>query len=136
MPWGKYKGDFLADIPTGYIVWLLDNAKASDPLLRRELAVEVSRRMAEYIPGANPDGSVGDAGVHDESRRADPGPRPTPPSKDRAPQSYREEVALQVIAAGYKSVAMKLHPDKGGSETAMKELNSIRETLIVLARKA
>jgi Putative quorum-sensing-regulated virulence factor len=138
MPWGKYKGDYLSDINTGYIVWLLDNAKVSDPLLRRELAVEITRRMAEYIPGANPDGSVGDAGVHDDERRQarDSGPRPTPPVTPRAPQSYREEVALQVITAGYKAVAMKLHPDKGGSEVAMKELNSVREALTTLARRA
>lgn len=136
MPWGKFKGDYLTDIPSSYIMWLLDNGKVSDPLLMRALAVEITRRMADFIPGANADGSVGDAGVHDDQRRYDPGPRPTPPSAHRAPQSYREEVALQVIDSGYRAVAMKLHPDKGGSAEAMKELNSIREALKVLARKA
>lgn len=136
MPWGKFKGDFIADVPSSYIIWLLDNAKVSDPLLLRELALEMTERMSGYIPGANKDGSVGDPGVHDDHRRYEAGPRPTPPSAPRAPQSYREEVALQVIESGYRAVAMKLHPDKGGSEQAMKELNSVRETLKNLARKA
>jgi putative quorum-sensing-regulated virulence factor len=137
MPWGKFKGDFIADVPSSYIIWLLDNGKvSSDTLLARELAVEMTRRMQDFIPGANKDGSVGDPGVHDDQRRYEPGPRPTPPSAPRAPQSYREEVALQVIESGYRAVAMKLHPDKGGSEQAMKELNSVRETLRTLARKA
>lgn len=138
MPWGKFKGDFIADVPSSYIVWLIDNAKVSDPLLLRELAVEMVKRMTEYVPGSrqNADGSVGDPGVHSDERRSDAGPRPTPPSAPRAPQSYREEVALRVIESGYRAVAMKLHPDKGGTEQAMKELNSVREALKTLARKA
>lgn len=139
MPWGKFKGDFIADVPSSYIVWLLDNGKvSSDTLLSRALAVEMVRRMEDFIPDAkNADGSVGDPGVHSDSRRYESaGPRPTPPSAPRAPQSYREEVALQVIESGYRAVAMKLHPDKGGSEQAMKELNSVRETLKMMARKA
>lgn len=141
MPWGKYKGDFLADVPSSYITWLIDNAKVKDPLLLRELAVEMIRRMQEYVPrdgGRNEDGSYGDPGVHDDSRRSrrDEGPRPTPPGRERAPQSYREEVALQVIDSGFRAVAMKLHPDKGGSEQAMKELNSVRDALKAMARRA
>lgn len=136
MPWGKYKGDHLTDIPSSYIMWLLDAGKVSDKMLTRALAVEMMRRLEEMCPeAANQDGSVGDAGVHDDHRRYDPGPRPTPPSRERAPQSYREEVALQVIAAGYKVLAMKIHPDKGGSAEAMKELNSVREALKLIARR-
>ena len=139
MPWGKYKGDFLTDVPSSYITWLIDNAKVKDPLLLRELAVEMIRRMQEYAPSdsRNTDGSYGDPGVHDDSRRSrrDDGPRPTPPGRERAPQSYREEVALQVIESGFKAMALKLHPDRGGNEQAMKELNNVRETLKIMARK-
>lgn len=139
MPWGKYKGDFLTDVPSSYITWLIDNAKVKDPLLLRELAVEMIRRMQEYAPSdnRNADGSYGDPGVHDDSRRSrrDDGPRPTPPGRERAPQSYREEVALQVIESGFKAMALKLHPDRGGNEQAMKELNSVRETLKTMARR-
>lgn len=137
MPWGKYRGDFIADIPSSYLVWLLDNGKVGDTLLARELAVEMTKRMAEYIPGANRDGSVGDPGVHDDERRQDTtGPRPTPPSKSRAPQSYREEIAVKVIEKGYRLVAHELHPDKGGTVEAMRELTSVRNALVTMARKA
>ncbi len=29
MPWGKYKGDKMANIPPDYLLWLLDNDKCS-----------------------------------------------------------------------------------------------------------
>ena len=57
MPWGKYKGDLLSDVPSAYIVWLLDNAKVSDDLLARELATEIIRRMEEYRPSSGGSGS-------------------------------------------------------------------------------
>lgn len=35
----------------------------------------------------------------------------------------------RIIREGYRSLAAKLHPDKGGSEAAMKELNGSYEAL-------
>lgn len=38
-------------------------------------------------------------------------------------------LALQLIDIGYKALASKLHPDKGGSREAMSRLNQVRERL-------
>ncbi|MDE5977301.1 MAG: hypothetical protein K2G70_02385 [Turicibacter sp.] len=42
------------------------------------------------------------------------------------------ELVREVISAGYKKVATKLHPDRGGDEKKMKLLNNINEKLKVI----
>jgi hypothetical protein len=39
------------------------------------------------------------------------------------------QLALQLIDIGYKALATKLHPDKGGSREAMSRLNQARDRL-------
>lgn len=39
------------------------------------------------------------------------------------------QLALQLIDIGYKALATKLHPDKGGSRDAMARLNRVRDRL-------
>lgn len=41
----------------------------------------------------------------------------------------QRQLALQLIDIGYKALASKLHPDKGGSREAMSRLNSVRDRL-------
>jgi len=41
----------------------------------------------------------------------------------------QRKLALQVIDIGYKVLAAKLHPDKGGSRDAMARLNKVRDRL-------
>lgn len=41
----------------------------------------------------------------------------------------RHELSIQLIDIGYKVLATKLHPDKGGSPEAMLRLNAVREIL-------
>jgi curved DNA-binding protein CbpA len=38
-------------------------------------------------------------------------------------------LSLQLIDIGYKVLATKLHPDKGGSPEAMARLNQVRDAL-------
>jgi hypothetical protein len=48
----------------------------------------------------------------------------------RADESNAQrELALQLIDIGYKALASKLHPDKGGSRDAMARLNQVRKNL-------
>jgi len=42
-------------------------------------------------------------------------------------QEARRTLALQMIDAGYKALASKLHPDKGGSPEAVMRLNQVRD---------
>jgi hypothetical protein len=39
------------------------------------------------------------------------------------------EIALQLVDAGYKALATRLHPDHGGSKEAMARLNRVRDEL-------
>ena len=41
----------------------------------------------------------------------------------------QRKLALQLIDIGYKALASKLHPDKGGSRDAMARLNTVRDRL-------
>ena len=34
MPFGKYKGDKMADVPASYLIWLYDNSKCSMEVLK------------------------------------------------------------------------------------------------------
>jgi len=43
------------------------------------------------------------------------------------------ELALQLIDIGYKALATRLHPDRGGSKDAMTRLNRVRDELKAVA---
>jgi uncharacterized protein (DUF3820 family) len=32
MPFGKYKGEKMANVPAAYLIWLLDNNKCNEPV--------------------------------------------------------------------------------------------------------
>lgn len=44
-------------------------------------------------------------------------------------QKLMRDLALQLIDIGYKALATKLHPDRGGSSEAMTRLNRVRQML-------
>jgi hypothetical protein len=44
-------------------------------------------------------------------------------------RQLQHRLALQLIDIGYKALATKLHPDKGGSREAMARLNAVRNRL-------
>lgn len=46
------------------------------------------------------------------------------------------DLALELVDIGYKTLATKLHPDRGGSRDAMARLNSVRDRLKAHARRA
>jgi hypothetical protein len=44
-------------------------------------------------------------------------------------EALERTLGLELISIGYKVLATKLHPDKGGSVDAMRRLNKVRDTL-------
>lgn len=46
----------------------------------------------------------------------------------------RRELALELVDIGYKALATRLHPDRGGSREAMSRLNAIRDQLKHVAK--
>jgi hypothetical protein len=49
--------------------------------------------------------------------------------KRQEERALQRKLALSLIDIGYKVLATKLHPDKGGSEEAMARLNHVRKLL-------
>lgn len=86
MPFGKYKGLPLSQLPDDYIEWLIREFRPKEPLMTK-LKMELQWRA------------------------------PAPASM------------LEVVNAGYKTLAMKYHPDKGGTNEQMKSLNNSVECL-------
>ena len=49
MPFGKYKGEKMANVPAEYLIWLLDNGKCHGPVYEyikdneKDLRVEIIR---------------------------------------------------------------------------------------------
>jgi hypothetical protein len=103
MPFGKYRGLPLRDLPDDYIDWLhsLDDLHGR---LRREVDAEWQYRQ-----------------LQGESRRP----------VEHAPDLDAEDRALlaELIRAGYRSVAKKYHPDLGGNPETMVRLNALMERL-------
>jgi hypothetical protein len=48
MPWGKFKGEDIGDIPTSYIEWALGNLDLTDVLVE-EMEAQLSARRGEGI---------------------------------------------------------------------------------------
>jgi uncharacterized protein (DUF3820 family) len=126
MPWGKYKGELLEDVPSSYLLYTLENARdGGDRIFLRRLAQELTQRiLKEHMPGANPDGSYGDPSAF---RDAGAGPHaryqePTPTSSTH-PRATRA-AAENIINAGFRVLAREHHPDKtGGSHDVMATLS-------------
>ena len=43
--------------------------------------------------------------------------------------SLHRELAIELVDIGYKALATRLHPDRGGSKDAMRRLNRVRDEL-------
>jgi hypothetical protein len=89
MPWGKHKGRRLLDVPSAYLVWLVEEGDPP-PWLRFEIRRLLHNRfsLTERVPPAQPDCS--------RCGRV----------RDRWP-------------AVYSRLALAVHPDRGGSTEAM-----------------
>jgi hypothetical protein len=48
---------------------------------------------------------------------------------DTEEQGLMRSLMKQIIDSGYRVLALKLHPDKGGSDEAMRRLNNVRDLL-------
>ncbi len=122
MPFGKHRGKRLQSIPTEYLVWLRDENDTLDAALRKEVEHELGRRDDVPPPANEP-------------------PPPPPPEKQKKAAAVKDEAAeapvrnvspLGQSLAGnirmvYRSLAMKYHPDRGGSPDAMLALNELHD---------
>lgn len=99
MPWGKYAGRPIGDVPTGYLVWALEESDIDEPH-RTAILSEVAWRLGLELP------------------RPPAPPRPILPPGELAP-TFRA-----MLSSGYKTLSLKFHPDRGGNTEAMQRVNA------------
>lgn len=64
-------------------------------------------------------------GIGEDARRDTPPPRPAYRNTDDAIVAFFRLLPPDALKAAYRAAAIKLHPDHGGDEQAMKELNEL-----------
>ncbi len=56
-------------------------------------------------------------------------PEPEPPFNPNPPQLRLSKLERELLKEGYRALAIKYHPDKGGDPEKMKELNALKVRL-------
>lgn len=103
MPWGKYRGVVLRQVPSGYLGWALDEANL-DAALQRSICTELARRIRLTI-------------------------EPVAPEPKRLPAPDVLRAVDDVIALGFRQLALRHHPDRGGDHVDMIVATQARDWL-------
>lgn len=123
MPFGKHKGEDIADVPDDYLEWVLENVDITSDALAD--AIEAKLNGTYVRPGGQ------------QRRRATSPPPPPPPPPSAGSAGAHTGGALvsmeQVIRAWHRMMAKKYHPDRGGTHEQMLIVNEGAELLQKLA---
>ncbi len=104
MPFGKFKGLAVEDLPSDYLEWLIDT-------------VDLRGRLRDAVCG-------------EANRRTPPAlPPPGPPTVTLRIVPDQVSLARDVFDLGHRAAARKLHPDVSGSAGDMKLLNALAESV-------
>lgn len=106
MSFGKFKGVQVAELPHHYISWLLNHNEFMDELLRRDVEREFLRRLS------------------------------TPDTQDAGPEEAVYRMASTLIDTGYRTLALKHHPDHNGTTATMQTVNAAADFLRDAAQQA
>jgi Putative quorum-sensing-regulated virulence factor len=117
MPFGRHKNTPLDELPVDYLEWLLTR-DLRDPLKSAAQAEWVRRERLKERNGN------GNGHQHQREEKREPPPPPPPP-----PPATMKATLKDVIDVGYRMLALKAHPDRGGSHSDMVKLNEAREWL-------
>lgn len=106
MPFGKFKGQRLGDVPDSYLRWAL----TLDGIDRNlSFAIEVELRFRQASAPTKQQARPGSLSLSIEA-------------------AHRDTVVL-IVDLGYKAAARKLHPDAGGTTAGMQRLNAVAGSL-------
>jgi hypothetical protein len=104
MPFGKYKGTEIAELPSDYLLWMLALDDLREPL--RSAVLREAVRRNEEVPIALKHNVV---------------------AINLKPEEL--QLARRLFDAGYKTLARALHPDLGGDVQQMQDLNLFAENV-------
>jgi hypothetical protein len=107
MPFGKYRGKRLISVPSEYLTWLLANNEDLDADLRKAVEHELDRR--------------GDA---PQKKETEPTEEPGGAAHTVSPLGQRLAGDVRML---FRNLALKYHPDRGGSPDAMQALNELHD---------
>ena len=113
MPFGKHKGRNFDQIPVDYLNWLLR---------QKWLQAGIRREIEEYLE--DPEAEA------DDKQWRQPPPPPSNGGSSKLGFTAEEQADLKLILqAGFRALALKCHPDTGGSNGAMQRLNLLAAKL-------
>lgn len=122
MPFGRHKGEDLADIDPSYLTWVLSNIDVKEPL-KQEIIDTLEEQGIIVTPDMMFDSGTQQKGKFDNSSFK------TAVSYLN-PNSDMKKILRELIDLGYKGVAKRVHPDKGGSKEDMQALNDVKDWLM------
>jgi hypothetical protein len=105
IPFGKFRGQRLGDVPTEYLTWLWNENIVQEPSLAYAIGLEL-----DYRAGRQPE---------------DPPPEPEPPPR---PRRRRARARLK-LAAAVEPIIAQWHPDRGGNLVVMQAINDAADKL-------
>jgi hypothetical protein len=120
MPFGKHRGKKFAKLPTDYLLWLRDSHSGLGAELRQTVEQELSRRPDVPDGDAPPPPKAKPREEEDEPKEADATP-------DYVPLSSQGQTLTSNVRMIYRNLAMKYHPDRGGTAEAMEALNELHD---------
>lgn len=119
MPFGKHKGEWICDIPTAYLRWLIENCDELNTSLRNHVANELGFREANNRHSR---------GQEDRQQFLAEDEPVESPKKETI--KGREEVIRHAIQAWHGSVTAKLRKDQKTSD-----LNAVNRAAAELVRQ-
>lgn len=115
MPFGKYRGREIKDIPDNYLIWVLQNVDLWDLDLKEEIESFVGEHEFRGSRTASSDRGW--------KKRAS-GATETPPPTDGTKQRIRD-----AIDQWRGKLARRFHPDRGGDVQTMQVINQASDDL-------
>ncbi len=116
MPFGKHKGEHIDDVPLDYLMWVYENCDLRSEALASAISARIRGRQSRTSSHSPP-----------------PPPPPPPPPRQEQATSTGVATIEKVVRAWHRQMAMKYHPDRGGTHEQMLLVNEGAELLKKLA---